>query len=198
MVGINAVSNLYNQYDVNRLNKTKATEKAEAAGAKKVETKKPESSENKLSDKAKNYLEKLREKYKDYDFVIADTKEDQDGLAAASSKDISVMISSSELEKMAEDEEYGNARLSQMEEAVEMTKEISEEADISKLTIELGDDGMMKLFADLERISEDKMRQRTSLEANSAQELIEKIRSLDWTQIETEEIRAGDKIDYSV
>lgn len=197
MVGINSVNNLYNQFGFNKVKKTKAAEKTEAVEVKKTEAKKPESTENKLSDKAKDYLKKLREKYGDYDFVVADTKEDQDALAAASDKDISVMVSSEELEKMADDEEYGNKRLAQMEEAVEATKDLSENADLSKLTIELGDDGILKLFADLERIADKQYRQKTSIEATSVEELREKIQNLDWAQIPSEEIKAGDKIDYS-
>ena len=197
MVGINSVNNLYNQFGFNKVKKTKAAEKTEAVEVKKTEAKKAESTENKLSDKAKDYLKKLREKYGDYDFVVADTKEDQDALAAASDKDISVMVSSEELEKMADDEEYGNKRLAQMEEAVEATKDLSENADLSKLTIELGDDGILKLFADLERISDKQYRQKTSIEATSVEELREKLQNLDWAQIPSEEVKAGDKIDYS-
>ncbi|QFJ54467.1 DUF6033 family protein [Pseudobutyrivibrio xylanivorans] len=244
MVGINGLSSLYNQYDVNRLKKNKTAEKAETSEVKKTETKKAESTESKLSDKGKEYLKTLREKYKDYDFIIADTKEDQDALAAASDKEISVMISSSELEKMAEDEEYGNERLKQMEDAVEMSKklmdELAEKGDldddtgINKITIELADDGSIKLFAELEKSSakqreriqanrekqkeeakaeekktkasayeksyekNEEYRQRTTVEASSAEELLEKIRGIDWTAVPYDEIKTGEKIDFAV
>ncbi len=240
MVGINGFSSLYNQYDAGKLKKDKAAERTEAVQVKKTETKKPESTENKLTDKGKDYLKSLREKYGDYDFIIADTKEDQDALAAASDKEVSVMISSAELEKMAGDEEYGNNRLKQMEEAIEMSKKVTEElandpdrADdvgLNKITIELADDGSVKLFAELEKSSakqrerieankekakeekkaEDKkekidkygkneeQRQRTTVEASSAEELLEKIRGIDWSSVPYDEIKTGERIDFVV
>lgn len=240
MVGINGFNSVYNQYDVNKLKKNKPAEKVDSAQVKKAETKKAESTENKLSDKGKEYLKNLREKYGDYDFVIADTKEDQDALAAASDKEIAVMISSEELEKMAGDEEYGNERLKQMEDAVAMSKQITEELEndpewskdtgINKITIELADDGSVKLFAELEKSSakqrerieanrekqkeekkaeekkelaasygkNEEYRQRTTVEATSAEELLAKIRGVDWSQVPYDEIKTGERIDFAV
>ena len=37
------------------------------------------SSEDKLSSKAKNYLDNLRKTYGDYDFIVADAGDDSDG-----------------------------------------------------------------------------------------------------------------------
>ncbi len=240
MVGINGFNSVYNQYDVNKLKKNKPVEKADSSQVKKAEAKKAESTENKLSDKGKEYLKNLREKYGDYDFVIADTKEDQDALAAASDKEIAVMISSEELEKMAGDEEYGNERLKQMEDAVAMSKQITEELEndpewngdtgINKITIELADDGSVKLFAELEKSSakqrerieanrekqkeekkaeekkelaasygkNEEYRQRTTVEATSAEELLAKIRGVDWSQVPYDEIKTGERIDFAV
>ena len=235
MVGINGFSSLYNQYDAGKLKKDKAAEKTDAVQVKKTDAKKAESTENKLTDKGKDYLKSLREKYGDYDFIIADTK-----LAAASDKEVSVMISSAELEKMAGDEEYGNNRLKQMEEAIEMSKKVTEElandpdrADdvgLNKITIELADDGSVKLFAELEKSSakqrerieenrekakeekkaeeknekldkygkNEEYRQRTTVEASSAEELLEKIRGVDWSSVPYDEIKTGEHIDFAV
>ena len=81
--------------------KSKATEKKETTEVKKADVKKYENSESKLSEKGQEYLKGLREKYKDYDFIIADTEEDRNGLADASDKEIAVLMSSEEIEKMA-------------------------------------------------------------------------------------------------
>ncbi|SDB41270.1 hypothetical protein SAMN02910298_02040 [Pseudobutyrivibrio sp. YE44] len=249
MVGINGISNLYNQYDSSRLNKNKKTENASTSEVKKSEAAKPENSEGKLSTKGKDFLNSLREKYKDYDFIVADSDNDKKALADASDKEIAVLLSSSELERMAEDDDYAKEKLSQMETAIDMAKKINEQlaedpefaedAGINKITIELGDDGSMKLFAELEKSSakqrerieanrqknreaekaeakeaeekriEDRRtnpyekaaeeyRQRTTVEASSFEELIAKIKGVDWESIPFDEIKAGDRIDFAV
>lgn len=250
MVGINGLSNLYNQYDLTRLNKNKKTEKAAETEVKKAEPVKGESSEDKLSTKGKDFLSSLREKYKDYDFIIADTENDRNALADASDKEIAVMLSSTELERMANDDEYAQAKLSQMESAIEEAKKLTEQLEedpdfaedtgINKITIELADDGSMKLFAELEKSSAkqrerieakrqkdreaqkaeekeakaeaienrkinsyekpaEEYRQRTTVEATSVEDLLAKIKGIDWSTIPFDEIKtSGDKIDFAV
>lgn len=63
------------------------------------------SSEEKLSTKAKNYLDSLRKNYGDYNFIIADEGDDRRALLGKSDKEFSIIFSSDELEKMASDEE---------------------------------------------------------------------------------------------
>ena len=62
------------------------------------------SGEDKLSSKAKNYLDNLRKTYGDYDFIVADDGDDRRALLDKSDKEFSVIFSSSELERMASDE----------------------------------------------------------------------------------------------
>ena len=63
----------------------------------------PVDDEQKLSAKAQSYLEKLREKYGDYDFIVSNDMDTSK--TVGSTKEYSVMFSTEELEKMAEDDE---------------------------------------------------------------------------------------------
>ena len=91
------------------------------------EVKKVKSSEDKLSAKAKKYLDELRKTYGDYDFIIADDGDDKKGLVKQSTKEFSIIFSSAELEKMANDEKYAQERLQKMQTAIDMSKRINEQ-----------------------------------------------------------------------
>ena len=128
------------------------------------------SSEDKLSSKAKAYLETLRQTYGDYDFIIADEGTDRKALLNQSDKEYSVMFSSAELEKMAADEDYAAEQMRKVQSIVDMSNRIFEQfnieraweegavgdAMINKLAISINDDGTMTLFAELEKFSEKK------------------------------------------
>ena len=149
--------------------------KAYEAPAKKVGKNNDISAQNesKLSEKAQQLLEKLREKYGDYDFMIANTAEEFDSLSGSGSKEFSVMLTVDEIEKMASDEEYAESQMKAVENAVSMALRISQEngyyrngesgegqvGQINKLSITISDDGSMKIFAELEKLSE-KQRER--------------------------------------
>ena len=114
--------------------------------------------ESKLSAKAQSYLENLREKYGDYDFFVSD---DLDAAqTTGSSKEYSVIFTTEELEKMAEDDEYAGKVMGNVGKAVDMLKDISEKdlgegVQFSQLSVSFDDEGNMKLFAQLEKLSED-------------------------------------------
>lgn len=125
-----------------------------------------------LSPKAQAFLEKLQEKYGDkYDFVVADNVDDPQALTAGSTKQYSVIFSSDELEKMADDEEYANSMLGKVDDAVKSFDEIIEQANLdgkaqfSKLSISFDSEGNSKIFATLEKLSES---QQERLEAAKA------------------------------
>lgn len=152
------------------------------------ETKVAKSSEDKLSIKAKNYLENLRKTYGDYDFYVADAGVDRRALLNSSTKEFSVIFSNSELERMANDEEYAQEKMHAVETAVAMSKRINEQfgADlekgtfISKMVISFDEDGKMSIFAQLEKLSEaekdyiEKIKEKRADEKKSAEELAEK------------------------
>lgn len=114
--------------------------------------------ESKLSAKAQSYLENLRKQYGDYDFFVSD---DLDAAqTTGSSKEYSVIFTTEELEKMAEDDEYAGKVMGNVGKAVDMLKNISEKdlgegVQFSQLSVSFDDEGNMKLFAQLEKLSED-------------------------------------------
>ena len=126
------------------------------------------SSEDKLSSKAKAYLENLRKTYGDYDFIIADEGTDRRELLNQSNKEYSVMFSSAELERMANDEDYAAEQMRKVQSIVDMSNRIFEQfgidraweegatgdAMINKLAISVNDDGTMTILAEIERFSE--------------------------------------------
>ena len=128
------------------------------------------SSEDKLSSKAKAYLENLRNTYGDYDFIIADEGTDRRELLNQSNKEYSVMFSSAELERMANDEDYAAEQMRKVQSIIDMSNRIFEQfgiekaweegatgdAMINKLAISVNDDGTMTILAEIERFSEKK------------------------------------------
>ncbi|SCZ81601.1 DUF6033 family protein [Pseudobutyrivibrio xylanivorans] len=191
MVGIGGLGNTLNQYGsvVNRAQKKEKTQDVKETN--KAPEKKIDNSENKLSAKAQEYLKKLREKYKDYDFIVADEGDDKEGLASASDKEYSVMISSDELEKMADDEEYSNKMLGQMESAIDASKKISDEYGyIKQMTIDILGDGNIRFLAEL--VSGKK------IEAESENDMRSQLDEIDWDKLAAEVGNSGTKIDYSV
>ncbi len=114
--------------------------------------------ESKLSAKAQSYLENLRKKYGDYDFFVSDNLDTAQ--TTGSSKEYSVVFTTEELEKMAEDDEYAEKTMGNVGKAVDMLKNISEKdlgegVQFSQLSVSIDDEGNMKLFAQLEKLSED-------------------------------------------
>lgn len=203
------------------------------------------SSEDKLSSKAKNYLDNLRKTYGDYDFIVADDGDDKRALLDKSDKEFSVIFSSSELERMASDEKYASEKMRRVNTIVNMTDKICEQFGyerawgkgsendtiINKLAVSINDDGSMSIFAELEKMSEkqkdyiEKLREKRSeekktsekseekkvnsykkddtssvkkvvVEASSEEELIDKIKNVDWNKVSGEKV--GARFDFSV
>ena len=203
--------------------------------------------EEQLSEKAQDLLKKLREKYGDYDFFVGNTEDEQKTLANSGSKEFSVVITADELEKMAADEDYAAQKEKDIEDSVAMCKRISEqygyvsagEEDensvgvINKISVTVGQDGKISIFAELEKLSEAQIERikkakeakaeeakaeekkadavdkknpyskenpdavkRTTIEASSEEEFIEKLKSINWKTIG--ESYSGDKFDFSV
>ena len=124
--------------------------------------------EQNLSAKAKDYLAKLRAEYGDYGFVVADNVENPLDLPGIKDKGYSVVLSSAEIERMAEDEEYAAGVMQKVEGAVKQINDIEAQGKLGegvsfrRLAIAFDNDGNTKLFAELERMSAE---QRERLEA---------------------------------
>lgn len=163
-----------------------------------------------LSPKAQAYLEKLREKYGDYDFIVADNVDDPQALTANSSKNYSVILSSDELEKMAEDDDYANEVMGKVDDAVKTADSMIEQAaqngvSISQLTISFDSEGNTKFFATLEKLSESQQERidaarerakeenteeaeeiepaRISIEADDEESFLEQLWKIDWESL---------------
>ena len=162
-----------------------------------------------LSPKAQAFLDKLRENYGDYDFIVADNVDDPQALAAGSDKKYSVILTSDELEKMANDEEYANSMMEKVEDAVKTADSVIEKAglegvQISQLTISFDNDGNTKLFATLEKLSESQQERlnaakeraenadeeaeeiqpaRVTIEAEDEESFLDQLLKIDWESI---------------
>ena len=162
-----------------------------------------------LSPKAQAFLDKLRENYGDYDFIVADNVDDPQALAAGSDKKYSVVLTSDELEKMANDEEYANSMMEKVEDAVKTADSVIEKAglegvQISQLTISFDNDGNTKLFATLEKLSESQQERlnaakeraenadeeaeeiqpaRVTIEAEDEESFLDQLLKIDWESI---------------
>ena len=85
------------------------------------------SSEEKLSKKAQDYLADLRSKHSDYDFIIANDSDDKKALVKQSTKSVSVVFSTAEMERMAKDEKYAAEKLRNVDTAVRNGNKIAED-----------------------------------------------------------------------
>lgn len=233
----NYVGSYYNStVQQNQQENTKKTR--ETGTAKKTDKAK----QPKLSQAAQNLLEKLRKNYNNMDFMIADfdSAEEAKDILSRGTKEVSVLFSSEELEKMAADEKCEKEYMDRVQDALRMSDEInkkygyeltsgenSEKGEITKIGISFNKDGTMTYFAELEKSSNqqreriEKTREKraeekkaetrkekanrnsastkkTTVQASSEEELIEKINEIDWSKIREERKQEGYKFDYSV
>ena len=131
------------------------------------------SDEDQLSDKAKSFLENLRKKYGDYDFIISNDMDTSKTIG--STKEYSVMFTAEEIEKMADDEEYAAKMMGQVGNAVDMLKNLSEKdlgegVKFSQLGVSFDSDGNMKLFAQLEKLTEEQQKRFEEAKEKRAEE----------------------------
>lgn len=109
--------------------------------------------EQKLSEKAKKYLTSLREQYGDYDFLIADDVQNPLDIAGPSHKKYFVILSTQEIERMANDDAYAKEVMAKVEESTNTLNQIEQQGllgegvRLKRLAISFDDDGNTKLFA---------------------------------------------------
>ncbi len=203
-----------------------------------------------LSKKAQSLLEKLRKTYGDMDFMVADFDKGDNAkeILSRGTKEVSVVFSSSELEKMASDEKYEKEYMDRVQGALRMSEQINREfgftsafgeksgnGEISKIGISFNSGGTTSFFAELEKSSarqrehikeaweekraakkeqekkaekeklegrylrEDTGVKRTIVQADSMDELLEKIRGVDWDSIKAENRpQSGGRFDYTI
>ncbi len=146
--------------------KKKETEsQAKTVGAKKQES---EVKQPQLSKAAQKLLEKLRNTYSDMDFMVANFKNADEAKDALSrgTKEVSVLFSSEELEKMASNEKYEKEYMDRVQGALRMSDEINKKfgfesafgkdgsnSEITQIGIFFNSDGTTSFFAELEKSS---------------------------------------------
>ena len=129
-----------------------------------------------LSQKAQDLFAKLQEKYGDYDFFVAENQEDMKNYMDKGTKQYSVVFTKAELEKMANDDEYADKVIGQMESAIGMTKRIEESGKLGEgvhfkqVAITFDGEGNMKLFAQLEKMSADQQERLEEAKEKKAEE----------------------------
>ncbi|MBE5935901.1 MAG: hypothetical protein E7262_08955 [Lachnospiraceae bacterium] len=178
------VTNYYKNNSVNKKNNTNKAKETEDIQDILGCGNKIKGSEDKLSQKAKDYLEQLRKNNKDFDFLVADKGDDFKGLVGQSKKEFSVVFTSAELEKMASDEKYAQEKLATIDTVVKMSKKINEQfgfesgwdkengigTKLNKLTMAFDDNGNMKLFAELEQVTQKQQERIENLKEKKAQD----------------------------
>ncbi|MDE7253130.1 MAG: hypothetical protein K2O32_09335 [Acetatifactor sp.] len=178
-----------------------------------------------LSQKAQALLEKLRKTYGNMDFMVADSDKGDDvkEILSRGTKEVSVVFSGSELEKMASDKKYEQEYMGRVQGALRMSEQINREfgftsafggkagnGEISKIGISFNSDGTTSFFAELEKCSarqrariektrEDTGMKRTTVQAGSMEELLEKIRGVNWHSIKAENrSQSGGRFDFTI
>jgi hypothetical protein len=199
-----------------------------------------------LSKGAQALLEKLRKSYGDMDFMVADFDRGDNAkdILSRGTKEVSVIFSSSELEKMASDEKYEKEYMERVQGALRMSEQINREfgftlafgeksgsSEINRIGISFNSDGTTSFFAELEKSSarqrehiekareekraarkeqekerlenrylrEDTGVKRTTVQADSMEELLEKIRGVDWDSVRAENRpQSGGRFDLTI
>ena len=129
-----------------------------------------------LSQKAQDLFAKLQEKYGDYDFFVAENQDDMKNYMDKGTKQYSVVFTKEELEHMASDEEYAKKVIGQMESAIDMTKRIEESGQLGEgvhfksVAITFDDEGNMKLFAQLEKMTAEQQERMEEAKEKKAEE----------------------------
>lgn len=203
---------------------------------KQEEVKSGKTGQTKLSEKAQALLEKLRRTHGNMDFMVADYdgEEDAKSILSRGTKEVSVLFSTEELEKMASSGKTEKEYMDRVQGALRMSDQINKEfgftaagkngGELSKVGISFNADGTTSLFAELEKSSasqRERIQQemaerrahrkdaekpldvkpgtkRVSVSANSLDELVEKMRQVDWNKVKEDKAEEGRKFDYSI
>lgn len=154
----------YNMMQKNLFSSSAQSSKTAKADTKKTDgTKKTTNSTVQLSDKAKALLQELKKTYSNADFYVAEYENEEEAAEYLSrgSKDYSVLIDPEELERMANDDEVKEQNLSLLDESLNKLGEIKEELketgredEVVSLGVNIGKDGQVSYFAQLEKASE--------------------------------------------
>ncbi len=214
---------LYSQYAAQ--NASDRTKKQEAGAAARETKKSGEARQPQLSTAAKKLLEKLQKTHGNMDIMVYGEGQNAKDLLSRGTKEFSVLFSSEELEKMAADKKCEDEYMNRVQGALRMSEEINKkfgftsasgDTQINKVAIAFNKDGTMSYFAELEKTSEQQRarieksreertgakkaaeRKKTVVEASSEWELIQKMKTIDWSKIREEKETQGSRFDFSI
>lgn len=163
MNNMNGVGN-YSAMQKNIYSSTAQSRKTTKTDDKKTNgTKKTNNNPVQLSDKAKALLQELKRSYNNADFYVADydSEEEASEYLSRGTKDYSVLIDPEELERMANDDEVKKQNLSLLDESLNKLGEMKEELkasgredEVVSLGVNIGKDGKVSYFAELEKAGE--------------------------------------------
>ena len=195
------INSVYNAYADNS---TKAAEKKQATeNTQNRQTQQADALQ--LSSKVQAYLDKLNKSYDNMEFLVYNSGKDANEVLSHSTKEVTVMLSREEIEKMASDEKYAAEKMKGVQGALRMSEQInrefgytsafgknSENADtrISRIAISFNDDGSTNIFAELEKSSR---KQREQLEEARAEKRAEDKRTQKKQQEKRLEEKAADR-----
>ena len=222
-----AYANYQNNYKTGTANKKKETaQTTENTKLKKNTTE--SIAEKNLSKAAQKMLENLRGSRNDMDFMVADFENGDNAkdILAQSDKKYTVIFSKEEMEKMASDPKYYAEKMHSIERAFGKTNDNADaDTKITKFGISFNSDGTTTFFAQLEKSSAsqkeylEKLQEKkaaekkeakkkeqskqtevrkTTVQANSKEELLDKIKNIDWDSIKPEENKIGGRFDFSI
>lgn len=162
----NYISGMHNYYAADSAKGAAKSKAADAPAARSAE-KSGESGQVKLSKKAQALLDRLKKTYGNIDFMTADFENADEAkqILSRGTKEVSVLFTSDELEKMASSEKYEKENISRIQGALRMSEQINEKygfesafskngAEVTKTGIAFSDDGTASYFAELEKSSE--------------------------------------------
>ena len=220
---VNSYGAYQNSYYEGTIQNRKEQEKKVEAVKKNEEAK--SSKQPVLSSRAKQLWKELQKTYGNMEFMVGsyETEEEAKSYLSGGTKEYSVLIDPEELEKMASDESVKKKYLGMLEDATKKLTDMkaqlgSREDEVVHMGVSIGKDGTMSFFADLEKLSEkqrerieekreerreekassDKIK-RTRVHADSADELLKKIKQVDWSKIKEEKAsETVRKFDFSV
>ncbi len=166
-MSMTVIGSLYSNYAAQNVN-DKTKKKEVENNSKQVEstTQNSEVKKPQLSTAAQKLLEKLQKTYTNMDFMVYGNRQDAEKLLSQGTKEISVLFSSDELEKMASDEKYEKEYMSRVQNTLRISDEINKKfgytsafekkfdnVQISKIGFFFEADGKMTIFAELEKSS---------------------------------------------
>ena len=175
-----------------------------------------QTTEKNLSKAAQKLLKDLRGSRADMDFMVADFENGDNAkdILAQSDKEFTVIFSKEEMEKMASDPKYYAEKMHSVQGALRMSEEINAQfgferafgktngiksnvdgdMKITKLGISFNSDGSTTFFAQLEKSSV----RKTTVQTNSKEELLDKIKNIKWDSIKPAENKIGRRFDFSI